>query len=191
MGDSQQPQDSEEIPPKEWKKIIDNPLKELALFDIDQFKNQFLDHPKIQDFINWTGEGYNMLGVSVALWRTDIAKLLLEHGADVNIPNKNGWTPLFSAIEHDDIDTMKLFLEKGAKVNNVRTDGFQRTPLILAAMNGHTEIVQLLLEEEADTTCVDFFELTALMHADREGHAEIVKFLKEKEEEHSGLEEVK
>lgn len=47
-----------------------------------------------------------------------LTKLLLEHGANVNVENERGETPLYHAIENDDVELAKLLLEYGADVND-------------------------------------------------------------------------
>ncbi len=43
----------------------------------------------------------------------DIAKLLIKNGADVNLPGKNGTTPLIAAAGRS-LELVELLLEKGA-----------------------------------------------------------------------------
>jgi hypothetical protein len=74
----------------------------------------------------------------------EIVKLLLDKGADVNLTDKYGNTPLHLAASDGHIEIVKLLLEKGSDVNSKRrNDG--TTPLYWAALNGHIEIVKLLL----------------------------------------------
>ena len=47
----------------------------------------------------------------------DIAKLLLEEGAQVDLQKKSGWSALMSACQNGHIDVAQLLLEKGAQVN--------------------------------------------------------------------------
>lgn len=54
---------------------------------------------------------------------------------------------------------------------------FNRTSLMLASFNGHTNIVRKLLEHKADTKHIDDFGDTALIHASWQGHLEICKIL--------------
>ncbi len=49
--------------------------------------------------------------------RIEIFKLLLEKGADFNLTDKYGNTPLNSAVFNGHIQIVKLLLEKGADVN--------------------------------------------------------------------------
>ena len=56
-----------------------------------------------------------------------MVELLLQHGADLNIPNNKGKTPLHEAIEENDkfdnYPIVKLLLERGAKPNNKDDNG--------------------------------------------------------------------
>jgi len=45
---------------------------------------------------------------------TDIVRLLIAHGADVNITNDRGHTVLYCAGGHGHLDTVRLLLENGA-----------------------------------------------------------------------------
>ena len=56
-------------------------------------------------------------------------------------------------------------------------DGKGKSALMLAAGNGHTEIVELLVRNKADVNARDYDMLTPLMHAAQNGHVEIVKLL--------------
>jgi ankyrin len=59
--------------------------------------------------------------------RTDIARMLLAAGANLNQPEANGESPLLVAINNGQIETAQMLLEKGADPN--ATDGFGRAPL--------------------------------------------------------------
>ena len=48
--------------------------------------------------------------------REGIIKALLDAGADPNVPNGNGNTPLYIAVEHEKVDYVRLLLENGAAV---------------------------------------------------------------------------
>ena len=61
----------------------------------------------------------------------DVARLLLDKGADVNRANKNGWTPLSIACSKGHVDAVRLLLDKkGAEVDRAGED--DKTPLWIA-----------------------------------------------------------
>ena len=83
----------------------------------------------------------------------------------------------FKAIKNGQIEVVNQFLEDGIDVNlkNPR----EHTPLILASMGGHTEMVELFLKyEEIDVNIQSFLgKYTALILALRNGHDAIVELL--------------
>jgi ankyrin repeat protein len=56
-------------------------------------------------------------------------------------------------------------------------DGHQDTALMLAAQNGHNEIIKILLDKGAKIDCTNSLGETALMYAVRNGHAETTSLL--------------
>ena len=68
-------------------------------------------------------EGDTALMLSINSLCSDIAKFLVEKGADVNAVNKNKHTPLFLAVFSDDFDLVKFLVEKGADVNAKNKEG--------------------------------------------------------------------
>jgi ankyrin repeat protein len=77
--------------------------------------------------------------------RLDLAKLLLENGADVNAKNQASQTPLHFAARANQIELAKFLFASRAKINSRDTSG--RTPLHEATLKGHKEMVQWLLEQ--------------------------------------------
>jgi hypothetical protein len=57
----------------------------------------------------------------------ELAKLLLEHGANPNVATKDGFTPIFKACSGKNPELAKLLLEYGANPNVVTKHGF--TPI--------------------------------------------------------------
>ncbi|HZW61589.1 MAG TPA: ankyrin repeat domain-containing protein [Candidatus Babeliales bacterium] len=89
-----------------------------------------------------------------------VIKLLLEHGADINAKDANGYTALMHAITEDDIESAHLLLEYGADIN--ATDAFGFTALMWAAVGNNTEAVKLLLEKGANAQLTNNLDETAL-----------------------------
>ena len=77
-----------------------------------------------------------------------LAKLLIDHGAEVNVAQHGGWTPLHEAAAHGQNEIVKLLLDHGAKRGATSEDG--KTPIDMARQNGHKKTVKLL-EDEAST----------------------------------------
>lgn len=79
----------------------------------------------------------------------EVARVLLDLGANVNGEKGDPWSPLESAVHNNRLDLARLFLERGANVNAVDTVGY--TPLLLAASIdfGDTGMIDLLLKAGA------------------------------------------
>ncbi|HMQ06884.1 MAG TPA: ankyrin repeat domain-containing protein [Saprospiraceae bacterium] len=72
----------------------------------------------------------------------DIAKLLIEFGADVNTKQIQGVTPLHSAAHNGHTNLTILLLENGADVNAKMDDG--KTPLMMANEKNFNETAEIL-----------------------------------------------
>jgi len=107
-----------------------------------------------------------------ALGNSKNVKLLIKkYGAKVNYTNCFGKTPLFSAIQIQNLDSIKVLLENGANVNHFTksVQGYSkscdgkclnisvsdRTPLMYALWQGNEEIVTLLISKGANSSSVD------------------------------------
>ena len=78
----------------------------------------------------------------------DIVHLLLDAGADPNIQDNGGQTPLMSSVNH--VNTAKILIDSGADVNLQDNNG--RYALLEAINQKRYEVVELLLEKDADYT---------------------------------------
>ena len=99
-------------------------------------------HINARDEFGWTpshlaSEGQDSKGGSVL-------RLLLEHGADINMQDVNGLTPLQWASFDGALEVVRLLLEHGADVEAKNSYG--KTALQEAAQGEHDEIVKLLRE---------------------------------------------
>lgn len=82
---------------------------------------------------------------------------------------------LVRAASSGDLDAVKSLLANGADVNGANESG--QTPLILAAVMGHAEIVAHLISAGADPQLRDRLDLTALEWSTRRGFADVSQFL--------------
>ena len=83
---------------------------------------------------------------------------------------------LCTAALEGDVPTVLQLLEAGAPIDFPEY-GTKRTPLINAAMKGHTEVVTLLLARGAAPASKDVSGWTALHWATKEGHTATVTSL--------------
>lgn len=134
----------------------------------------------------------------------------IKNGADVNIENNFGDTPLRNAFLTKNLKIVKFLVEHGADINQTDNDGSTllhvaslngylvvrflvkhganinqsdkngHTPLHVAAQNGHLETVDYLVEHGADINKTNKDGKTPLDIAKIYAHQEIVDYLKSK-----------
>ncbi len=102
----------------------------------------------------------------------EIAQLLIDRGADVNHENLFKQTPLFEA---PNVEVARLLIDCGARVNHESEK--KETPLLCAAALGHVEVAQLLIDHGANVNQVDHHGITPLFEAATNLHLECVRLL--------------
>jgi hypothetical protein len=109
--------------------------------------------------------------------KAEIARLLLEHGADANSTALLGSTPLNNLSHGGNLEVAEVLLEYGADPNILTR--FGDGPLGTALVIGHLGLVQLLLKHGADPNVRDECGRTFLYKASWAGHLEAVQRLLE------------
>lgn len=99
-------------------------------------------------------------------------KLLLSHGAKVDVADRLGQTPLHLAPTGEIAD---LLLRKGINVNARSANGM--TALFLAAVNGRADVVEVLLKKGSDPNARRADGATALHRAAAKGGKDVVELL--------------
>jgi ankyrin repeat protein len=104
----------------------------------------------------------------------EAVRRLVKRGEDVNaIDFDHEATPLEKAAEESNAEAVSLLLELGAFPN-----GAMISPaLLIAATNGDTEIVRILLDGGAGPNETNEDGVTPLMGAAMKGHKELVEML--------------
>lgn len=119
---------------------------------------------------------------------TIVEKLLAAKNIDVNHRDNDGDTALMTAVEHGCVKIVEMLLEAKADPNiNKKSTSTENSPLMIAAKNGHLEIVKSLVENGAKVNYKDENEKTALKIAKHEKEAgnggthmgELVNFLQD------------
>jgi hypothetical protein len=132
----------------------------------------------------------------------DIVRMLLGTGAQVNVTNARGMTPLAAAILNDHPAVVALLLDAGAALDAPTVDRFplllairarrpqqvkqlldkgahayvqdhQWSALMMAAFIGDLEIVNALLSKDANLNAANDEGATALMYAAAAGHTDV------------------
>ncbi|KAH6605164.1 ankyrin repeat [Trichoderma cornu-damae] len=94
----------------------------------------------------------------------DMARLLLENGAQTDVEDMAGYSPLSIAAEQGAVEILKLLLRHGADPNFAEFAVLG--PLALAAQNGREEVARILLRDTAaDVNSPGALGCTPLMEA--------------------------
>lgn len=93
----------------------------------------------------------------------DALLALLAHGAEPNVGDRRGVTPLHEAAERGDASILTALLDHGADVH--ARDNHGNPPLHYAAQYGHPDLCTLLLDRGAELNAVDSYGHTAVHSA--------------------------
>lgn len=127
----------------------------------------------IKSKADWTA-----LHVAAESGKTDVALLLIDEGADVNVKDGNfNLTPLHLAAQKGNLQIAKLLIKKGADAG--LRDKENCTPLHTAAFYGHAELLKLFFEKLSDLNVKDVYDWTPLHLAAANGHAGAARLLLE------------
>jgi uncharacterized protein len=101
----------------------------------------------------WAEDGFQPLGLASFFGHPDVARALVDRGAEVNSASRNDMKvmPLHSAAATHDpavrYELAKLLLDAGADANARQQDEY--TPLMAADQHGDTRLRELLLDRGA------------------------------------------
>jgi len=78
----------------------------------------------------------------------NIIRYFIQHGADINVRNSNGDSPLHIACRHNNFEIVNCLLYHGADINV--KNNFRKSPLSIACENKSVKIARYLIEHGAD-----------------------------------------
>ena len=131
-----------------------NPLIYASVKNNIDAVNLLLNHPQI-DVNQRDNDGCNALFHAIKNTRFEIAQLLLNSNADVNISSfSSGQTPIVYSTMKNQVDMIKLLVKQPQiDINHRDNDG--NSALLHAVKNDHLETAQLLLESGSDVNVCD------------------------------------
>lgn len=150
-----------------------------SLFDVarkgslQEIKSIYNENPSIINSLN--KEGFSALMLATYKKNNEVARFLIENGANINENSKMG-SPLMAAVVKGNNEIALLLLQKKANVNDVDANG--TTALIYATQFGNIDILKELLLNNVDKKHKDKQGKTAFEYAVFTGNEEIINQLK-------------
>ncbi|XP_025153174.1 BRCA1-associated RING domain protein 1-like, partial [Harpegnathos saltator] len=89
-------------------------------------------------------DDYNFLHAAADEGNEERVRRLIALGANINIWDKSGYTPLAYGCTHGHVNVVCALLQLNADIEYVTKTGY--TPLMIAVYHGHITIVKILLE---------------------------------------------
>jgi ankyrin repeat protein len=105
----------------------------------------------------------------------ELTRLILEHGAKVNVRSARGLTPLHLAAMKGDDSMIRLLCKSGMNINT--RDKSRKTALHTATLQKHSGTMKLLIDGGAELDAQDHDGKTALHFACAKGGLELVELL--------------
>ena len=114
---------------------------------------------------------------------TSLVTLLLERGADPNITDNKGRSPLLVAcdLDHHELASLLLYNQcaGGSAKPNLQGVQAEKSALWAACMRGHLDLVSLLVNSKANPDLIDEDGCHLVQKTHKDGHYEVVRLLLE------------
>lgn len=132
---------------------------------------------KILDINQQDQSGKSALLYACELNNLDLAKILIENGATVDVSDSSENTPLLHACKKNNFDLVQYLYQQGAKIY-CRNKYNLQTPLMIACANPESlPIIRFLIQKGCNINATDNNKDTPLTIACKNNNIEIVKFL--------------
>lgn len=97
-----------------------------------------------------TDIGWTSLHIAARFGRHEIVATLLSSGADSDAADNGGFTPRMSAAERGHVACVETLLAADADLKRRSAHGFHLSAFDLAALNGHTRVMEAFLRHGQD-----------------------------------------
>ena len=120
---------------------------------------------------------YDGTALMLSSWKghTEIAHILVQHKASLDLQMKNGGTALTLSSEKGHTEIAHILVQHKASLDLQTKNGF--TALMCSSQEGHTEIAHILVQHKASLDLQMKDGTTALILAAYHGHLEIASWL--------------
>lgn len=148
-----------------------------ALGYVDRLRERLLDDPATATA--FSPDGYTALHFAAFFGKAEAARMLLEHGAGVDVYTRNAFAnqPLHAAAAGRHIELCRILLAADADVNATQHGGF--APLHESAQAGDVELTELFLSAGADPAARSDPGETPADVAEAAGHADLAARLRD------------
>ncbi len=110
----------------------------------------------------------------------NVAKALIEHGADLELNDKNGYTALITAIQYSQFDLALLLIEKGAQIDVANQANITQWKKIIENIEAHGSnpdfmtLMRAFHRRGFNINDKDILDRSILLNAIMGGHLELV-----------------
>lgn len=140
---------------------------------VEELKSVLKENPLAINSVN--KEGYSLLVLATYRGNNEVARFLIENGADVNGTSNYG-SPLMAAVVKGNAEIAKLLLEHRADTSIADSSG--NTALIYAAVFKKYEIAEMLVKAKADIDIKDIRGNSALDYAKMTNDEKLMQLFK-------------
>jgi hypothetical protein len=169
-----------------WNQQVDKRRDELAYKDLSaRLDHRYSQRPiralrEVEDALQtttrlmWAGGIVLTLGFGLIISSGNSASDRLRWASNETADNVAALLAMRDATVNGDVKAATELLDKGVDAN----DHYKGIPwLHMACLNGHLDVVELLLQRGGDKTLADEYGVTPAQHAQRAGHTRIVALL--------------
>lgn len=128
-----------------------------------KYINELLAHKA--DINAFDSVGYTVVDATTHKFKNDVAKVLIDAGAELEKPNKKGFTAVLSAINAKNLEVLQHIFETKEIDINKETGPNQLSPLKLAVLTATKDVVREVLKQKPDLDQKDDEGNTALHYA--------------------------